>query len=121
VSPSAKACNLCLYFHARKTLELVLAIATAPLGEEEGYIAISVVKALYRLKMSGAAWHAFLADQCLIHTLQGGYQCMEASFPRGQLVASIANVHTDNICAFLCEAKDAMAIKLEQMFKLKVE
>jgi hypothetical protein len=25
--------------HARKTLELVFAIATAPLGEEEGYIA----------------------------------------------------------------------------------
>ena len=29
-----------VYVHARKTLELVFAIATAPLGEEEGYIAI---------------------------------------------------------------------------------
>ena len=43
-----------MHVHARKTLELVFRIATASLGEEEGcHIAISIVKALYRLKMSG--------------------------------------------------------------------
>jgi hypothetical protein len=48
---------------------------------------------------------------------------MEASFPRGQLVASIENTYLFILTTFVCsyEAKDAMMIKLEQMFKLKVE
>jgi hypothetical protein len=50
-----------VYVHARKTLELVFGIATAHFGEEEGCIAI-IVNALYRLKMSGAAWHAILVE-----------------------------------------------------------
>ena len=51
-----------MHVHARKTLELLFRIATAPfLGEDKGCIVI-IVKALYGLKTSGAAWHAFLAD-----------------------------------------------------------
>jgi hypothetical protein len=49
------------------TFELVFAVATAPLGEEEGYIAISIVKALHRLKMSGAAWHEFWCTSLTAH------------------------------------------------------
>ena len=45
----------------QRHFELVFAIATAPFGEDEGCIVI-IVKALYGLKTSGAAWHAFLAD-----------------------------------------------------------
>ena len=59
-----------MHVYARKTLELSFRIATASLGEEEGcHIAISIVKALYRLKMSGAAWHAFLAEDTLIRSV----------------------------------------------------
>jgi hypothetical protein len=46
--------------HAKK-LELVFAVANATFGEDKGCIMI-IVKALYGLKTSGAAWHAFLAD-----------------------------------------------------------
>jgi hypothetical protein len=54
-----------VYFYARKTLELVFGIATAHFGEEEGCIAI-IANALYRLKMSGSAWHAILVEDTTI-------------------------------------------------------
>jgi len=109
------------YVHA-KTLELVFAIAIAPFGEDEGCIVI-IVKALYGLKTSGAAWHAFLAD-----TLNSvGYTPCRAdtdvwmkqrSKPAGGKYWEYLLVFTDDILCVSHDARDVM-VKLEQMFKLK--
>ena len=57
------ALETCMSMQERH-LSFYFRIATASLGEEEGcHIAISIVKALYRLKMSG---HAFLAEDTVI-------------------------------------------------------
>ena len=116
-----------MHVHARKTLELVFRIATASLGEEEGcHIAISIVKALYRLKMSGQLGMHFWrrTQSSVFDTHLAGripmYGSIISKRPAGDKY--YLHVHTDNICAFLHEAKDAMTTKLEQMmFKLKVE
>ena len=123
----ANAMEVCMsdignaYVHA-KTHESVFAIATAPFGEDEGCIAI-IVKALYGLKTSGAAWHAFLAD-----TLIGmGYTPCRADTdvwmkrrtkPTGDDYWEYLLVYTDDILCVSHDARDVM-VKLEQMFKLK--
>ena len=92
------------YVHAR-TLELVFAIATAPFGEDEGCIVI-IVKALYGLKTSGAAWHAFLADKV---NSMGDAPCRagtdvwmkQRSKPAGGKHWEYLLIYTDNICVFL--------------------
>jgi hypothetical protein len=109
------------YVHA-KTHKSVFAIATAPFGEDEGCIAI-IVKALYGLKTSGAAWHALLPDTlsgmgCTLCRADTDVWMKRRAKPTGDNYWEYHLVYTDDILCVSHDARDVM-VKLEQMFKLK--